>query len=40
MAVRMNRDLVFDNADAKKDLNFRPRKFQLTAEDLPVRSFY
>jgi nucleoside-diphosphate-sugar epimerase len=40
MAVRMNRDLVFDNADAKRDLNFRPRNFQLTAEDLPGHSIY
>jgi nucleoside-diphosphate-sugar epimerase len=38
MAARMNRDLVFDNADAKRHLNFSPRKFELIAEDLPVCS--
>lgn len=35
MAERMNRDLVFDHADAARDLGFKPRAFALTAEDLP-----
>jgi hypothetical protein len=35
MAERMNRDLVFDHAEATHDLNFSPRPFQLMAEDLP-----
>ena len=35
MAERMNRDLVFDHADAARDLGFKPRAFELTAEDLP-----
>lgn len=35
MAERMNRDLVFDHADAKRDLGFRPRSFKLSAQDLP-----
>ena len=35
MAERMNRDLVFDHADAVRDLGFKPRAFELTAEDLP-----
>ena len=35
MAERMNRDLVFDHADAARDLGFKPRAFVLTAEDLP-----
>ena len=36
MAERMNRDLVFDHADAVRDLGFKPRAFELTAEDLPT----
>ncbi len=36
MAERMNRDLVFDHADAVRDLGFKPRGFELTAEDLPT----
>jgi len=35
MAERMNTDLVFDHADAGRDLNFHPRKFQLSSNDLP-----
>lgn len=35
MAVRMNRDLVFDHAEAVRDLGFKPRGFALAAEDLP-----
>lgn len=35
MAERMNRDLVFDHAEAARDLGFRPRGFALAAEDLP-----
>ena len=35
MAERMNRDIVFDHADAATDLGFSPRRFQITAEDLP-----
>jgi len=35
MAERMNRDLVFDHTDAARDLGFKPRAFELTAEDLP-----
>ncbi len=36
MAERMNRDLVFDHADAVRDLGFLPRPFTLLPEDLPV----
>lgn len=36
MAERMNRDLVFDHADAARDLSFSPRPFVLSPEDLPV----
>lgn len=36
MAERMNRDLVFDHADAVRDLGFKPRAFVLAAEDLPT----
>jgi len=32
----MNRDLVFDHADAARDLGFSPRLFALSPEDLPV----
>lgn len=35
MAERMNRDLVFDHADAARDLGFKPKGFALTAEDVP-----
>jgi nucleoside-diphosphate-sugar epimerase len=36
MAERMNRDLVFDHADAERDLGFSPRPFRLSPEDLPA----
>jgi nucleoside-diphosphate-sugar epimerase len=36
MAERMNRDLVFDHADAARDLSFSPRPFRLSLEDLAV----
>jgi len=36
MAERMNTDLVFDHADAARDLNFQPRKFQLSSKDFPI----
>jgi nucleoside-diphosphate-sugar epimerase len=35
MAERMNRDLVFDHADAARDLGFKPRGFALITEDVP-----
>lgn len=35
MAERMNRDLVFDHADAGQDLVFKPRGFVLAPGDLP-----
>ena len=35
MVERMNQDLTFDCSDAKQDLNFSPRSFKLTTEDLP-----
>jgi nucleoside-diphosphate-sugar epimerase len=35
MAERMNRDLVFDHADAARDMGYAPRPFRLMAEDLP-----
>ncbi|SFE96648.1 NAD(P)-dependent oxidoreductase [Nitrosomonas sp. Nm166] len=38
MAERMNRDLIFDSSDAKRELNFSPRPFKLTAEDLPSQN--
>lgn len=34
MAERMNQDLVFDHAEAARDLGFRPRGFQLSAQDV------
>ncbi len=37
MAERMNKDMVFDHADAARDLGFRPRRFSLSANDLPGR---
>lgn len=36
MAERMNRDLVFDHADATRDLGFHPRPFFPGPEDLPI----
>lgn len=36
MAERMNRDLVFDHAEAARDLDFKPRAFVLAAGDLPI----
>jgi nucleoside-diphosphate-sugar epimerase len=36
MVERMNSDLVFDHADATRDLGFKPRAFELMAEDLPT----
>ncbi len=35
MAERMNRDLLFDHADATRDFGFTPRQFLLEAKDLP-----
>lgn len=35
MAERMNQDLKFDYSEAKRDLDFSPRSFKLTAQDLP-----
>ena len=35
MAMRMNTDMVFDHSEAMRDLNFQPRKFQLSSKDLP-----
>ena len=34
MAERMNRDLVFDHADAARDLGFKPRTFSISPEDI------
>lgn len=34
MAERMNHDLVFDHADAKRDFGYTPRTFRLDAGDL------
>ena len=34
MAERMNSDMVFDYADAARDLGFKPRGFALTAKDV------
>jgi len=36
MAGRMNQDLVFDHAEAVRDLNFKPRAFSLSPGDLPL----
>lgn len=36
MAERMNRDLVFDHAEAARDLGFKPGAFVLEAGDLPA----
>ena len=38
MVERMNQDLVFDHGDAARDLNFRPRPFELSEDDLVDRS--
>ena len=38
MAERMNQDLVFDCSDAMRDLNFSPRPFRLSTEDLPIHT--
>lgn len=35
MAGRMDRDLAFDHADARRDLAFDPKPFRLDADDLP-----
>lgn len=35
MAERMNRDLVFDHSEAMRDFAFKPRPFELSAQDLP-----
>jgi len=36
MAERLNRDLVFDHADAARDLGFSPRPFRFSPKDLPT----
>ena len=36
MAERMNQDMVFDHAEAARDLGFVPQSFKLDASDLPV----
>jgi nucleoside-diphosphate-sugar epimerase len=36
MAERMSRDLVFDHAEAARDLGFKPRSFVLASGDLPT----
>jgi nucleoside-diphosphate-sugar epimerase len=36
MAERMNRDLVFDHAEAARDLNFKPKAFTLTTKDVLI----
>ncbi|UJP05253.1 MAG: NAD-dependent epimerase/dehydratase [Nitrosomonas sp.] len=36
MAERMNQHLQFDYSEAQQHLNFHPRAFHLTTEDLPV----
>ena len=38
MVERMNQDLIFDSSDARRDLNFSPRPFKLTAEDFLVKT--
>ena len=35
MAERMNQDMIFDHAEAEKDLGFSPRNFALLPADLP-----
>jgi len=39
MAERMNRDLLFDHADAARDLGFAPRGFLLSHQDNPRDGF-
>jgi len=34
MVERMNHDLVFEHSDARRDFNFKPRDFLLTAKDV------
>ena len=36
MAERMNNDLIFDHADATRDLGYSPGPFQITTADLPA----
>ncbi len=36
MVDRLNADLVFDHSDAARDLDFSPRAFRLTRDDLPL----
>lgn len=38
IAQRMNQNLTFDCSEAKQDLHFRPRPFNLTTNDLPSQS--
>lgn len=38
MAERMNQDLKFDCSEAKQDLHFLPRPFNLTINDLPSQN--
>ena len=35
MAQRMNCDMVFDHSEVHRDFEFKPRSFNLSAEDLP-----
>lgn len=35
MVKRMNEDMIFDHTEAKRHLDFSPRKFRLDPEDLP-----
>lgn len=35
MAERMNQDMVFEHADAARDLGFNPQPFNLTSQDFP-----
>jgi nucleoside-diphosphate-sugar epimerase len=39
MVDRMNRDLIFDHADAARDLGFSPRSFQLAPEDVAATNW-
>ncbi|MFY3137555.1 NAD-dependent epimerase/dehydratase family protein [Achromobacter xylosoxidans] len=36
MAQRMNLDMVFDHAPASRDLEFSPRQFHLSTDDIPA----
>jgi hypothetical protein len=36
MAARMNRDLVFEHTGAARDLAFAPKRFELSAKELPA----